>query len=67
MIVMNAFTLDEITPAYLPLLDNMLQLYTHEINKYLDYSIGLDANGRYRIKSAAELLNNGWGYFIIVS
>ena len=63
----NAFILKKILPVSLHVLDNMLQLYVHEINEYFDYSIVLGDDGRYRIKSAQKHLADGWGYFIIVS
>jgi len=64
---MNAFVLRKISPAHLPVLDNLLQLYAHELNEYFDFSIKMDDNGRYRIKSAEKHLSDGWGYFILVS
>jgi predicted acetyltransferase len=64
---MNAFILKEISPAHLHVLDNMLQLYVHEINEYFDHTIVLNDEGRYRIKSAQKHLDGGWGYFIVVS
>lgn len=64
---MNVFALKKITSAHLNVLDNMLQLYAHEMNKFYNYSIVLDDNGRYRIKAAAKHLSDGWGYFIMAS
>ena len=60
------FKLELIPPSRLHVLDNMLQLYAHELNGYFNYAITLDNNGRYRIKSAEKCLENGWGYFIVV-
>ena len=62
----NAFILKEISPVNFPVLDNMLQLYTHELNEYFNYSIKMDVNARYHIKSAGKLLSNGRGYFVFV-
>ena len=62
----SAYVLKEISTAQLHVLDNMLQLYVHEMNEYFDYTIVLGNDGRYRIKSAARHLAAGWGYFIVV-
>ncbi|MDR0490699.1 MAG: hypothetical protein LBH28_05585 [Oscillospiraceae bacterium] len=65
--IMKTFILKEISAARSHVLDNMLQLYAHELNEYFDYSIIVDNDGRYRIKSAATYLDSGWGYFIVAS
>jgi len=64
---MNSFILRKISHSHLPVLDNMLQLYAHELNEYFNYSISMNNDGRYRIKSAEKHLADGWGYFILVS
>jgi len=64
---MNAYILKKISPLQLHILDNMLQLYAHDINKYFQYPVRMDDNGRYRVRSAEKNLSDGWGYFIMVS
>jgi len=64
---MSSLVLKEITQANVHVLDRMLQLYTHDINEYFDYSVALDDNGRYCIKQAEKFLSDGCGYFIFVS
>jgi len=64
---MSSFNLEEIKQVHLHVLDRMLQLYIHDINKYFDYSIALDNNGRYCIKQTEKFLSNGCGYFVFVS
>jgi len=63
---MSKLILKEVLPANLPVLDNMLQLYAHELNKFFNFTIILGDNGRYLIKPAAIHLADGWGYFIVV-
>ena len=62
---MDDFILIKILPSRWTVLDNMLQLYAHELNEFFDYSINMDDSGRYRIKSAEKHMTSGWGYFII--
>jgi len=63
---MNSFELKKISSTNLHILDNLLQLYAHETNKYYDYSIAMGEDGRYIVKTAKQHLNLGWGYFILV-
>ncbi|MCL2153020.1 MAG: hypothetical protein FWH57_08700 [Oscillospiraceae bacterium] len=60
------FYLKQITQERWSILDRMLQLYTHDINEYFDYSVVLDNNGRYCIKTVEKFLSDGFGYFIII-
>jgi len=64
---MKSFVLKEIKQEHLHVLDRVLQLYTHDINEYFDYSVALDNNGRYCIKQAEKFLSDGFGYFIFMN
>jgi len=63
---MLTYSLEEVLPNRFCTLDNLLQLYAHEINEYYKYSISMGYNGQYKIRSAKSLLDAGWGYFIVV-
>jgi len=65
--MMNPYILMKASPSQQHLLDNLLQLYAHDINNHFKYTIKMDCNCNYRIKSARDYLTNGWGYLIIVS
>lgn len=60
------FIFREIPAEHFHVLDNMLQLYVHELNQHFEHKIVLNYDGRYAIKSAAKYLDAGWGYFILV-